>query len=57
MPKKAATLAAAARSGLSGSPTQKEWRRGKNFSSEFLSVFLITSNRISIIVIESRRLE
>lgn len=37
MPKEAATLAAAARSGLSGKPTQKEWRRGKNFSSAFLS--------------------
>lgn len=38
VPKEAATLAAAARSGLSGKPTQKEWRRGKNFSSAFLSV-------------------
>ena len=38
MPKEAATFAAAARSGLSGRPTQKEWRRGKNFSSAFLSI-------------------
>ena len=57
MPKKAATLAAAARSGLSGRPTQKEWRRGKNFSSEFLSVFLKASIRMSIIVIEWKRLK